>query len=399
MAETQTNDSLTGTPLNNITDIYNSFEFNVNGYPRTAMAGSDTVPVLQGLVGALDIPANTLSGNSTSHGVAGYARTESAVPAVGVYGCGLVKANNTNAWGSNFTAGNVASHPLTSGNGFDGCNIYGMEIDLVVRAKAGGVAPGGNAYGSYMVTASNIAPTGDFNAYHVASVDTAPWNVAYNSQTGAAQVGLDLWPVQTGSSKASQPIYLRGSNSSAAIKTYKMQADLSGNLHLTPPDSTSGTYIENSAGTTRLQVTNSNVEMFGTVKVNGVDIEDFNPAGAWTSFTPSLGGYSSQPTTTGCRYKRIGNTVTVNYDCLLGGTSNNSFLTCTLPIASASNSSYVRDIPARVRDNGNVVNAWGLIEFDTGATEFTVYKDALGASWTSSGGKGFRATFTYECAT
>lgn len=402
MAETLSTDSLSGTQLNNLTDIYNSFEFNVNNFPRTAMAGGDTVPFIQGLVGAVDIPTNTHPANSGAAGIAGYARTESSIPAVGVFGAALAKANNVNVWGANFIASNTHSQPFPGQTGYQGCTVHGVEVNATIVPLSGGAAPNGSARGFYASNGSVIEPNGDFNAFEAASsVESGThWKAAFYSAPGAADVGVNLQPVETGNSKQSQAILMTGKNASGVDKTYTKYVDSSGNLHLKPPDTNSGTYIEDSSGTTRIQATTNGVQLFGSIYVNGVAIEALVPSGGWAFFTPTLGGYSSQPTTTGCRYKRYGNTVTVSYDCLLGGSSNNNFITCTLPVPSVNTgSSYVRDIPCRVRDNGSVVNGWGLIEFDDNATEFTVYKDALGSGWTSSGQKGFRASFTYECAT
>lgn len=405
MAETQTTDTLSGSSLNNLTDIYCSKEHNVNNYPRTAMAGGDTIPVIHGLVGALEIPSNTLSLDSHSAGVAGYARTASNVPAVGLYGVGMAAANNTNVWGGNSTASNTHSHPLPSQTGYQGCNVHGWEVDICIVPLAGGGAPNGQGLGFYSVNGSVVVPNGDFNAFHASSIDSewdTRWNTAFNSETGAAEIALDAWPKERGNSKQSQFIYLRGRNSSGDYKAYRMWADLSGNLHMSPPDTNSGTYIENSAGTTRIQVTSGGVGLFGDVEVNGTPIQEINPAGAWANFTPTFTGFAtglkpSDHSNFSARYKRIGNTVHVNYDCLFG-TSNSTSLTCSLPVPSADvGTSYVRNIPARVRDNSNVVNGWGLIEFDNDASTFTVYKDAGGAGWTNSGGKGFRASFSYEC--
>lgn len=406
MAETQTTDTLSGSSLNNLTDIYCSKEHNVNNYPRTAMAGGDTIPVIHGLVGALEIPSNTLSLDSHSAGVAGYARTASNVPAVGLYGVGMAAANNSNVWGGNSTASNTHSHPLPSQTGYQGCNVHGWEVDICIVPLAGGGAPNGQGLGFYSVNGSVVVPNGDFFAYQAESIDSewdTRWKVAYNSKIGAAEVGLDLWPVLPGNNKESQPIYLRGKPGSGVdFKIARIRASDLGDLKLNPGDPNTAVILETSGGTQRVKTTDNGVELFGDVEVNGTPIQEINPAGAWANFTPTFTGFAtglkpSDHSNFSARYKRIGNTVHVNYDCLFG-TSNSTSLTCSLPVPSADvGTSYVRNIPARVRDNSNVVNGWGLIEFDNDASTFTVYKDAGGAGWTNSGGKGFRASFSYEC--
>lgn len=119
--------------------------------------------------------------------------------------------------------------------------------------------------------------------------------------------------------------------------------------------------------------------------------------GAWTSFTPTFTGFSVAPAATGTRWIQIGKLIVVSYSCL-GGTSNTTALTASLPIVASTNAlgSYVRDFPARAQDNGAIGANPGLIEFDIGATTFSVFKDFAGTGWTNTGTKGFRAVIMYE---
>lgn len=126
----------------------------------------------------------------------------------------------------------------------------------------------------------------------------------------------------------------------------------------------------------------------GTVQFAGSAI-----SGAWTAWTPTMAGFSGSPTVTLARYLQIGKTVFVTLD--ISGTSNANTFTYTLPVAPKSTLSTML---GAALDNSAAVSTTPRADWTAASTTVTLYAAFVGTAWTTSGTKGYRATFTYEAA-
>jgi len=131
----------------------------------------------------------------------------------------------------------------------------------------------------------------------------------------------------------------------------------------------------------------------GNVAMNSATIGSAgtNLSSAWTSWTPTFGGFSADPTVTSV-YAQIGKIVHVNVNCSANGTSNATSFTISLPVAAKSGASGVA--VGLCRDN----NALNICYVDTSAASATAtlsYGVAYGG-WTSSGNKCAFFSMTYE---
>jgi hypothetical protein len=114
------------------------------------------------------------------------------------------------------------------------------------------------------------------------------------------------------------------------------------------------------------------------------------PSLTWTSFTPTVTGFSSTSTTTG-HYAKNGNVVTVRMT--ISGTSNATTFTITnLPFAAAQISHHI------VWVNDNAGGTAGTATTAIGSQVLTLAKTPANTTsqWTSSGSKAYFATITYE---
>ena len=109
--------------------------------------------------------------------------------------------------------------------------------------------------------------------------------------------------------------------------------------------------------------------------------------GVWYDWTPTIVGFSTDPTNTIYRYCVIGKLCHINIRQLTAGTSNNTIFTISLPINAVTITNMVWSGTSRVADNGVIQSAPGLLEIVSGGTVINCYKDYNAAAWTSSGAK------------
>lgn len=102
---------------------------------------------------------------------------------------------------------------------------------------------------------------------------------------------------------------------------------------------------------------------------------------AYSTFSPAATGYSGTPTTTLARSKQIGKTVIM--DISVTGTSNDTTLTFTLPVAAKSAAFY----PIIVADSGTTQTSPGLLVTSAASTTATCYKTLAQGIFTNSGTK------------
>lgn len=117
----------------------------------------------------------------------------------------------------------------------------------------------------------------------------------------------------------------------------------------------------------------------------------------WFNYTPTLTGFSANPTDTAYRFKTKGRECTVLHRENTNGTSNATTFTATLPITAATvtNGFWNGATGAGVDNTSNLTNPgrWGIV---SAGTTVDFRKDIAGTAWTASGGKRINCVYTYE---
>lgn len=130
-----------------------------------------------------------------------------------------------------------------------------------------------------------------------------------------------------------------------------------------------------------------------------------NPVGFpdWFNFTTTFGGFSAAPTPATIRYKVVGRQVFVRIYSTAAGTSNANTFTFTVPITSKNETvgtSSTGDwgaLATQCVDNSALVSTTACpVILPGNSATVNVYKTGAQGTWTTSGGKGIQATFSYE---
>lgn len=123
---------------------------------------------------------------------------------------------------------------------------------------------------------------------------------------------------------------------------------------------------------------------------------NISAVGAWQTWSPTLGGFSANPTGT-YYYTQIGKLVVLSIAQSTNGTSNSALFTISLPVTAATRAGHVWEMPCQVVDNG--ASLIGVANVTSAGTTLNLYKDAGGNAFTASGNKRtLGMTFMYEAA-
>jgi hypothetical protein len=247
-----------GPPWADLKAVWNHFMVNTNGYPESAMFGSNKVGIPQTLVGAQLIPAISKSGNA-AFAVAGYSITNSKITgANGLFGYGGIGVDgdgthNPSAWGGSSGVSNSFGLQSETRTGHDFANLYGWEIDANLRKRQDGSAPNNSVRGLYVngdaevQTPNNVVYGIDVD--HLGSTLGIPWKVGFHTSDGGSIVGISLGSLldnEGPTTSAAQPIvfnsYLRG-----ALRQSSVSADGSGDLLIAPYEGTSTVLTDGAA--------------------------------------------------------------------------------------------------------------------------------------------------------
>ena len=123
---------------------------------------------------------------------------------------------------------------------------------------------------------------------------------------------------------------------------------------------------------------------------------------SWFAYTPTISGYSANPTDVNYRFKVDGRTVTLHLDEVTDGTSNDSDRSYTLPITALvlTNNRWSAVSPLAINNGATVLNAVGQILYGA-PTLLNCYTTAVGAGWTATGASKFAGVgfeISYEMA-
>lgn len=229
-------------------NIYTGSRVSIGNYPVDAEFGRNGTGIVQGIVGAVQIPSNMIAQNHSA-GVAGYARTASTTNmAVGLHGFGGITADGGQAEGGHFLSTNCGAQWCPPGTGVNASNNYIIEADINLMNTPNG-PPQGNAFGLILFGASETAPAGSFQAIRIDSPGVfhspvIPWKEGLFVADGAASVGINLGATTLNPTSESQPILLQ-SRAPGANTISVIQAGSNGDLTLSAG---SGTTVVNGWG-------------------------------------------------------------------------------------------------------------------------------------------------------
>ena len=109
------------------------------------------------------------------------------------------------------------------------------------------------------------------------------------------------------------------------------------------------------------------------------------------NYTPTFGGFSSNPTSIVCTFSIIGRLFTMHYKNTVGtGTSNATNFTVSTPVALLTGSVGGT---LGIAENNSVREGPGAIDPGAGNTTVTLYRNGALLAWTGSGTKGAEALF------
>jgi hypothetical protein len=220
--------------------IYDGTRHVIGGYPIDAEFGSNGTALVQGVVGAVQIPPELKAPNHSA-GVAGYARTESKEHmAVGIHGFGGAMQDGGSAEGGHFLVTNCGKQGCPPTGGADINALYIVEADINLMKLASGDAPSGSAFGLIVFGAGNVQPKGAFQAIRVDSPGVfhdpiIAWKEGVFTADGAADVAINVGTTKPGLHPApSQPIALRSTAEVGHSVVSTIRADEDGAISLSP---------------------------------------------------------------------------------------------------------------------------------------------------------------------
>lgn len=131
------------------------------------------------------------------------------------------------------------------------------------------------------------------------------------------------------------------------------------------------------------------------VTING----ETDAGGAWVAWTPTLTGWSANPTGGNYYYYEVGKMITLSISQPNAGTSNATTCVISLPFTAVTRAGAQWSAPAKIIDNAVAKTSPGLAQIGTGGTTCVVTLDYGFNAFTASGNKRIEScTITYEAA-
>lgn len=275
---------ITGTPTFNVANLgnaalYSNVDAPPTGYtgnysglvfelgetiPPSKQFGSGTVPVMQGIVGTVVVPAsNTTTAQASGGAFFGLTKASATsgggANTAGLYAQGATAVDNASVWGANLLATNTDGG--TNLQGHD-CNyIAALEIDLNLWKLPGGTDPvitSGHAYGLTIAGGSNLgAPIVGSSGVVIDRINFAgniPWYYGVSTYAGATINAFAAGPASITANSNSQNILWQSTNGSNATVTAKSFSDAAGSLYFDPA-SFSNINLRDGNGTTLFSTT------------------------------------------------------------------------------------------------------------------------------------------------
>jgi hypothetical protein len=236
--------------------IYNFMQVSV-GSPVTALNqwGGDTRSIHQGVVGTMDIPAEStvIQGAAGAFYAVSHSSTNSPIgtppAAIGVYGQAAMAVAGGNAFASNFTALNVFNLGTKAApdlRAFDANFVCASEGDVGIYQTAPGVDPAINGQDGGSAVAYYASGGGDFTGVigsgfvcGQASSNGGKRAWGFRTEDGVTVGGMLVGATGAGHNVGSQTLSLRGRDSGGTENLATLAADPNGTLLLTSPSLTS----------------------------------------------------------------------------------------------------------------------------------------------------------------
>jgi hypothetical protein len=202
----------------NVGSAYEVLSADLGGY-GTRQHGPTGIPTAIG--GAVNIPSSATAAPH-ANGIAGYAKTAStSCGAVAIFGHGKTMATNALSWGIN---------TVSEDNGFQ-TTVWGAELDFNIQnaltTVLGVQVIGGSTVEPALAIGFQVAPINAFSS------PTKRWSNAFDSQDGAAVIGMQLGAVHNLASSESQS-FIMNYKDAANVRTqcFYMQSDNAGNFNI-----------------------------------------------------------------------------------------------------------------------------------------------------------------------
>lgn len=118
---------------------------------------------------------------------------------------------------------------------------------------------------------------------------------------------------------------------------------------------------------------------------------------SWFNWSPTIGGFSANPTNTAYRFNIVNNWVTCLIRQNTEGTSNATTLTITLPVTPATVTNGVWNYASGIATNNSAaLTTPALFVIFSGSATMQCFKDISTAAWTNSGTKRINGVVGYE---
>lgn len=108
---------------------------------------------------------------------------------------------------------------------------------------------------------------------------------------------------------------------------------------------------------------------------------------AWSTWTPTLTGFSANPTNSVYYYKQVGKIVYLMIAQTTAGTSNATGFTISLPVTARTLTNAIWSATGTGTDNGTTLTQPCLGLIQSGGTVLNLYKDTSTNVWTAAGNK------------
>lgn len=142
------------------------------------------------------------------------------------------------------------------------------------------------------------------------------------------------------------------------------------------------------------------LEILEKIKRLERDIERLSTQGGtgkWTDYTPTYGGFSTDPTNVIARYYLVGKLCTARIVMETAGTSNANTFTVSAPFTAGSQGLAYASVPFHVDGGVTSINNSFVMIANSSAT-FQLYNQGGYNGWTTSDAKRAYFTITYEVA-
>jgi len=129
------------------------------------------------------------------------------------------------------------------------------------------------------------------------------------------------------------------------------------------------------------------LDLISGINTGDQDLSGYMTVGAWQTWSPTITGFSANPTGGIYRYRTIGGETEIEIRQPNDGTSNATTFTISLPVAAATITDMVWQETCRVKNNGTFVAAPGYASITSGGTVIDLFINTGTTAWGAASGK------------